>query len=382
MGRLLRRLVGLVPRCCAGCCIGAERPYSSHPVDPITHTLLGASVSYLACGRRLGRTAAAAGALAAFIPDADIFIRSASDPLLAIEHHRGFTHALAFAPIGSALVASLWLVRPAWRPRWRELWFGCWLAYTSHCLLDAATSYGTRLWWPFSDHREGWDLISIIDPVFTGALAAGVALALRRRLRWPVAIALALAGGYLGWGGLLRARAAAAQHELAVARGHRPARIEVMPTLANNLVWRALYLHDGRIYSDRIRVGWMAGAAVREGWSLPRVGAGDLTPGESARNGRSRSFERFEWFSDGWVARDPAHLAVLGDMRYSLSSEAFDPIWGIRFTQPDAVTPVAWVNRTRDRRIDFLEMWRDVIGTDARYRPLPGVEPAATKDPG
>ena len=37
----------------------------------------------------------------------------------------------------------------------------------SHGLLDACTSYGTRLYWPFSQYRESWDLISIIDPLFT-----------------------------------------------------------------------------------------------------------------------------------------------------------------------------------------------------------------------
>jgi inner membrane protein len=118
---------------------------------------------------------------------------------------------------------------------------------------------------------------------------------------------------------------------------------------------------------------------VRAGWSLPRVGTADLTPDELARNGRSRSFERFEWFADGWIARDPAHLAVLGDMRYSLTTDAFDPIWGIRFTQPGTPVPVAWVNRSRDRKIDFGEMWREVIGTDSRYHVISGsVRPQRT----
>src|SRR5690606_34126612 len=142
----------------------------------LTHVLLGASAGYAAFGRRLGRTAATAAGLAAFAPDADVFIRSAADPLLAVEHHRGFTHALAFAPAGAALVAGLWLLRPAWRERgrWTALWLCCLVGYATHPLLDAATSYGTRLLWPFSLHRAGWDLISVIDPVFTVVLLAGL----------------------------------------------------------------------------------------------------------------------------------------------------------------------------------------------------------------
>jgi inner membrane protein len=340
-------------------------------VDPVTHILLGASLGYVTFGRRLGRTAALAGGLAAFAPDADFFIRSAADPLVAIEHHRGFTHSLAFAPMGAAIVAGLWLIRPSWRARrWFSLWLGCLVAYLSHVLLDASTSYGTQLLWPISRHRAGWDVISIIDPVFTFLLLIGLIWALARQRNGPAAIALVMGGLYLGLGMAQHARACAAQQSLAAARGHTPERFEVMPTMANNIVWRALYLHDQRIFSDRIRVGWFSPATVREGWSLPLVREPDLSATESARNAR-RSFQRFAWFSDYWVARSPADSSVLADMRYSLSAEAFDPIWGIRFTSPGQPTEVLWVNRTRERKIKPEELWDEIRGRDSRFRPLP-----------
>lgn len=340
-------------------------------MDPLTHILLGASVGYAAFGRRLGRAAAGVGGLAAFAPDADVFIRSAVDPLVAVEHHRGFTHALAFAPVGAAIVAALWLMHPAWRvrARWLPLWGAGVLAYLSHALLDAATSYGTRLLWPFSNRRFGWDVVSVIDPLVTLVLLAGLAVAWRRQRAAPVCAGLAVAFAYLAFGGVQHGRAVAAQRALAQARGHTPVRCEVMPTLANNLVWRALYVHDGRIYSDRIRVGWFSAPAVREGWALPLVAAEDLTPAERARD-RRRSFARFAWFSEHWVARSPADATVLGDMRYSLSAEAFDPIWGIRFTPPGAAAEVEWVNRSRDRQVAPAELWREISGADERFRPL------------
>lgn len=343
----------------------------SRRLDPLTHILLGAGLGYAAFGGKLGRTAAAVGGLAAFAPDADVFVRSAADPLVAIEHHRGFTHALAFVPAGAAIVAALWLVRPAWRARgrWLWLWATAALGYLSHELLDAATSYGTQLLWPFSRERFGWDLVSIIDPVFTVTLLIGLLWALGRARRRPAAVALALGAAYLALGSVQHARALAVQRELAAARGHTRERFEVMPTLANNLVWRAIYLHAGRIYSDRIRVGWFSAPAVREGWSLPHVTARELTPAENARNRRA-SFERFAWFSEEWVARSPADASVLGDMRYSLSAEAFDPIWGIRFTAPDAPTEVVWVNRSREREVRPRELWREIAGDDGRFRAL------------
>ena len=339
-------------------------------MDPVTHILLGASLGYVTFGRRFGRTAALAGGLTAFSPDADVFIRSAADPLLAIEHHRGLTHSLAFAPIGAAIVAGFWLFHPLWRARrWFALWLCCLLAYFSHVVLDAATSYGTQLLWPFSRHRTGWDLISIIDPFFTFVLLTGLIWALARQRFTPAAVVLLLCASYVGLGAVQHARAVAAQQTLASSRGHQIDRSEVMPSMANNIVWRALYLHDGQIFSDRIRVGWFSPATVRDGWSLPQVRETGLLPAEAARD-RHRSFERFAWFADDWVARSPTAPSVLADMRYSLSTEAFDPIWGIRFTPPDSPTEVMWVNRARNRRLSIGELWKEIVGRDPRFHPL------------
>jgi inner membrane protein len=340
-------------------------------VDPVTHILLGASVGYGSLAHRLGRTAALAGGVAAFVPDADVFIRSATDPLLAIEHHRGFTHSLAFAPVGAAFVAGLWLARRAWRDRrWLQLWQAAVLGYLSHVLLDASTSFGTQLLWPFSRHRAGWDIVSIIDPVFTLALFVGLGWALIARQARPALVGLLVAALYLGLGIAQHARAIDAQRDLAAARGHRIQRAEAMPTMANNIIWRALYEHDGRIFSDRIRVGWFSPPTVRAGFALPLVRTADLTGSETARNAR-HSFERFAWFSDHWVARSPVDRSVLADMRYSLSTEAFDPIWGVRFTAPDQPTEVSWINRSRERQIKPGELWAEISGRDARFRPLP-----------
>jgi hypothetical protein len=145
-----------------------------------------------------------------------------------------------------------------------------------------------------------------------------------------------------------------------------------MPTLGNVLVWRALYEHGGKIHADRIRVGLAGDATVRGGWALATVGAEELTAAERARDQR-RSFARFSWFSEGWVARSPGDATVLGDMRYSLSTEAFDPIWGIRFTPPGAPTEIEWVNRSRDRRVSPDELWTELQGRDPRFKPVGNV---------
>jgi len=338
-------------------------------VDPLTHVLLGASLGYATCGAKLGRTAAWVGGLAAFIPDADVFIRSETDPLLAIEFHRHFTHALGFAPFGAAIVAGVAVLSRARRPQFLWLWGCATLAYLSHCLLDAATSYGTQLLRPFSNQRFGWDYISIIDPLFTLALGVALGWSLLGRRRQVATAGLLVGAVYLGFGVIQHTRAVNAQAALAVSRGHQRERHEMMPTMANNLVWRSLYVHAGEIYSDRIRVGWFSGTTIREGTHLPIVRIESLTPLEQERNAH-RSFERFSWFADNWVTRSPGDPNVIADMRYSLSAEAFDPIWGIRFTSPDTPVEVAWINRSRERKIEPRELWEEIRGTDPRFKPL------------
>ena len=346
-------------------------------MDPLTHTLLGASFGYFGFGRRLGRaTAAGVGALAGAAPDLDVLIGSAADPLIAVEYHRHFTHALPFAPVGAALVLGVLLIYRPWREKWRghlgAVWACGLAAWVSHCLLDSATSYGTQLMWPFTDERFGWDFIAVVDPVFTLALLIGLSVALIRKRPGAALAGLIVAAGYLGLGVVQHTRAVGAQAAVAASRGHTPTRFEVMPTLGNVLVWRALYEHGGKIHADRIRVGLAGDATVRGGWALATVGAEELTAAERARDQR-RSFARFSWFSEGWVARSPGDATVLGDMRYSLSTEAFDPIWGIRFTAPEAPTEIEWVNRSRDRRVSPKELWEELQGRDPRFKPVGNV---------
>ena len=338
--------------------------------------MLGAALGQVGFGRRLGGRATAVAMLSAELPDVDFLIHSATDPLLGVELHRHFTHSFAFSPVIAGVAALPWLFRAAQRPHRIALLLcglvGCW----SHILLDSCTSYGTTFLLPLSRERFGWDLISIIDPIFTLALLAGVvanAVRSRRRAmptrRWAT-VALLFAAAYLALGAAQKARALSAQATLARGRGHRIERTEMMPTMANHLVWRSLYVHSGRVHSDRIRVPWLGAITVRKGASLPVVTRADLSPAEAARDRRLGAFERFSWFADGWLARAPDAPAIIGDMRYSLSSQAFDPIWGIRFAAPDAPVEVEWVNRSRDRKLSIGELWAEIVGKDPGYTPL------------
>jgi len=345
-------------------CVEASAAHTLGALDPLTHALAGATIAWVTTGSRLGRRALVIGAAAALLPDADVLIRSAADPLLAIEHHRGFTHSFLFAPVGGVISALPFMARlENAQRRWAAL-AGI-LAYASHALLDGATTYGTQWFWPFSRTRVGLDIISIIDPAFTFLLILGVVAAWFAR-RSVAILVLALCLAWLGAGFMQRERAAAAQARLAAARGDRLARGEVFPTIGNTLVWRSIYESGGTLRIDRIRVTWAGNVTYAATGAVPLA-----TVEEAGNDARlRRDFERFAWFSGGWLARAPSDPTVIGDARYSLRTNRYEPVWGIRFRR-EADPPIEWVNRTRERKPEAAQLWNEIRGHDPAFQPLP-----------
>jgi inner membrane protein len=153
-------------------------------MDIVTQGLLGAALAQAAAPPSQSRAATVVGFCAGVLPDADALLRSSADPLLFLDWHRHFTHALAFVPAG-ALIASILLAPFYLRPLGATRLYGyAFLGYALSGLLDACTSYGTHLWWPFSDERVAWRIISIVDPIFSGILLVGVVAVFWRGLRW------------------------------------------------------------------------------------------------------------------------------------------------------------------------------------------------------
>jgi inner membrane protein len=339
-------------------------------MDPLTQGLLGAAAAHAALGRQLGTRALLVGGVAGVLPDADLFIRSAADPLLAIEYHRQFTHSLAFIPVGGLLAALPWLVSGKNRREWKSIAGAAIVGYGTHGLLDACTTFGTQLLWPFSDLRVAFHVVSVIDPLFTLVLLIGVIAAAMGRSRGPAAIALILCVALLAVGAVQRNRALDVQERLASVRGHTVIRGEVFPTAGNHLVWRSLYLAGDSVHADRIRVPWFGDGTAAPGMSVPLAEEHDLEPAVRKSERVIRDFRRVRWFSGGWLARDPEDPSVIGDARYSMRRDAFEPVWGVRF-HPEREIPTEWVDRSRSRRVSPRELWNEILGRDPRYREIP-----------
>jgi membrane-bound metal-dependent hydrolase YbcI (DUF457 family) len=145
-------------------------------MDPVTHGITGALLgkAYFAGRDRSGsgRVAIFAATLGSVFPDVDIVGEIfARDPLAIARLHRGFTHSFFGLPVFAAALAwpTWWLTRWWCRRRGRDypsasfLFLAYAAGIASHILLDAMTTFGTRIWNPFSRERVAWDLLFIID---------------------------------------------------------------------------------------------------------------------------------------------------------------------------------------------------------------------------
>src|SRR5574340_1451650 len=171
-------------------------------MDILTHGLLGGTLAQSCSRKSEARAATTTGFLAALLADADALIRSSTDPLLVLEYHRQFTHSLVFIPFGALLVSLiLW---PAFKLSgrllgFRRIYLYALLGCATSGLLDACTSYGTHLLWPFAGDRIAWSIVPIFDPLFSLLLGAALFAGWRWRGTLPARIGLLLAGFYLSF---------------------------------------------------------------------------------------------------------------------------------------------------------------------------------------
>ncbi|HLS12356.1 MAG TPA: metal-dependent hydrolase [Flavobacteriaceae bacterium] len=144
-------------------------------MDSFTQVVLGAAVGEAALGKKVGNKALLYGAIAGTIPDLDILSGFFVDTVTALEIHRGVTHSILFAVFGGMFfgwLVSLWEKKASWK-QWSWLFF---LGFFTHSWLDAHTSWGTQIFWPFG-YQISFRNIFVIDPLYTIPFAVFLLLA-------------------------------------------------------------------------------------------------------------------------------------------------------------------------------------------------------------
>jgi inner membrane protein len=332
-------------------------------MDPLSQAVLGASVPQAISKKKYIVAATLFGAVSGMAPDLDSLIRSSTDPLLYLEYHRQFTHSLIFIPFGSLICALIFYYLFARRRQisFKLTYLFCFLGYATHGLLDACTSFGTQLLWPFSNERFAWNTISIIDPLFTLPLLALVILAWKKQKPLFAQVALGWVIFYQGLGFYQHQRVEEAGMQLAEERGHTPIRMEAKPSFANLLLWKVIYEVEDGFYTDAVRAA--PTLTIYPGAFIPRLDVERDLPWLDEDSQQANDLERFYWFSRGYLSIDPNNPMRVIDMRYSLVPNEATGMWSIGFNQKAAKTDHVTIKPERDtsgpRREKFGRMLRN-----------------------
>lgn len=134
-------------------------------MDSLTQIVLGAAVGEAVLGKKVGNKAMLYGAIAGTIPDFDVFASYFTDTVSALSIHRGFTHSIVFSVLFAPFFG--WLV--SCYEKYKNVKDWAWLffwAFVTHPILDAHTTWGTQLFWPF-DIRLAFKTIFVVDPIYT-----------------------------------------------------------------------------------------------------------------------------------------------------------------------------------------------------------------------
>lgn len=330
-------------------------------MDPLSQATLGAAAAQSLIKKSDLARIALIGALAGMAPDLDVLIQSSTDPLLQLEYHRQFTHSLIFIPVGALLCAIAFWPFMRRHMSFKAIWLTALAGYATHALLDACTTYGTLLLWPFSDARIAWNTISVIDPVFTLPLLGFVIAAGVKKSQFIGRLGMAWVAFYLSIGVIQEERAIAAGEALAADRGHAPAVVSAKPSFGNLLLWKTVYEYDDHFWVDAVRAG--GDVTIIEGDHVARLNLQSSFPWLDTDSQQARDVERFRWFSNDYLAIDSDDPFFIVDMRYSHLPNEIKGLWGIRL-DPDASADehVTWIARRSADSERFEQLWAMLKG--------------------
>jgi len=327
-------------------------------MDPISQGTVGAAFAQSTANKKNILSISLIGFLAGLAPDLDVLIRSSTDPILFLEYHRQFSHSLFFIPFG-ALIVALFLY-PLFRKSisLKTVYLASFLGYATHGLLDACTSYGTLLFWPFSNERVTWNNISIVDPLFTIPILILAGTAIKTRKRLFSYFAIGWVAFYLSLGFVQYDRAFEAANKLALSRGHNPERLTLKPSFGNLILWKSIYQHEEAFYVDAIRTlqssTWCLGESIRifdYQFHLPNL---------KKDSQQRKDIERFRWFSQDYLGFDEEKNLVT-DVRYSMIPNQIAPMWGLVIDNQRGIHEHAIWWTGRDLEQEQLDVFKEML---------------------
>ncbi|MFT2011053.1 metal-dependent hydrolase [Pontibacter sp. 13R65] len=224
-------------------------------MDSLTQIVLGASVGEAVCGHKIGNKALFWGAVAGTIPDLDVLANPWLDTVEQLSFHRSFTHSFLFAfllsPVFGWLLRRLYKHQSATFRDWTLLFF---LGFTTHAILDSFTTWGTQLFWPFSNYGVAFYNIFVVDPFYTVPFLVLVAAAAfysrssptRQKLNY---LGLAISSAYILFSFIAKGYANQVFEQSMAKQGIQYDSYISKPTPLNTLLWTVTAAGEDGFYT-------------------------------------------------------------------------------------------------------------------------------------
>lgn len=333
-------------------------------MDSLTQIVLGAAVAEKLLGKKLGNRALLYGAIAGTIPDLDVYVGKLFDPITAIEIHRGFSHSILFFVLLSPLLG--WLTSKIEKKRSIDFKQATWfwfLGLLTHALLDAFTTWGTQLFYPF-DIRLSAHSIFVIDPLYTVPFLFCLIMVMRykrtnpKREKWN-RLGLILSTSYLMLTVLVQ-QAVRLKFEDALQRENIAyVRKIVKPSPFNIILWNTVveaetgYFIGDYSFFDSQPITF------------------DFYPKQEeliAEIESAKVIRQLQWISEGWwLITASERKLFLNDIRFGLlSTDRKKPEFSFSYeliNQDDSVRAVEVTNKSKGRAKQLLgDLWKRMKG--------------------
>ena len=163
------------------------------------------------------------------------------------------------------------------------------------------------------------------SPIFSLSLLLGIIFSILYKNKKFAYIALSVCLTYLSISYLQVQRVEQKITDIAQQRGHDIERLVIKPTMGNIILWRTIYLAKGEFVVDAVRAGFSETTSYQGKTAkhiTPDIFA-DIAPTGSVLH---EDIQRFNYFSDGYLAWHPDKKNVLGDIRYALTPDSISPL--------------------------------------------------------
>lgn len=332
-------------------------------MDPFTQAIIGGGFATSFANKKDIRFATFCGMIGGLAPDLDILIRSSEDALLFIEYHRHFTHSIFFVPIGSLIVSIfIYFLFIKKKKSFKKIYIFSILGFLTHGLLDSFTSYGTMLFWPFSEKRVAYNIISIIDPLFTIPLFIFLIFSIIRKSNLFIRLGLVVCCFYLSMGLLINKKVESLVYKIAKNRGHTVSKMLLNPTFGNIILWRTIYKSDKSYYVDAVYMPFFKKPKIKKGLKVNVINKDTVFPSIKANTRQRNDINRFSKFSNDYIYIHPKFDNIIADLRYGTLPYDSLSMWGIMINPERQDQHVEFKNLRDFKKEHYKIFWNMLNG--------------------